>query len=1009
MASGMFKAGAAMTLAIGATIKMAMSWQSAFAGVRKTVDELDPAFGGLEGQLRGMARTMATTHEDIAQVAENAGALGVKTKDIAGFTRTMIMLGETTNLTADAASTSLAQFMTIMGSAPELVGRLGAALVDLGNNGASTEAQIVEMAQRIAGAARAVGFSESEVMGFASAIASTGINVEAGGSAISRVLTKLDRIVSGSGSKLAALTDFAGKDFPDAFRKDAAGATQVLIEKLGKLQESGGSITQVLDDMGIKGIYESDVMRRLAGSGSLLAEQLDIANSAMQTGTALLVEYGKRAETAESKTKVAWNNIKDAAIDAGTGMLPIVEDAADGVSDLMRTFQGLPAPIKAVASNLAGVTAAALLLGGGGLKAVRWGTQMVSSFKALETSAPKAANGIRKASIAAGLLAAATVAFRAIGAATDEQAEVARTKGTDIATGLAEGYASGLEKYDFSTLLSDKFGDALGASSYSGADALRRIYGPNPWERIITTVNSTLAGSDAGARLRKQIGEIDQSFALLAQSGNREAAAAGFRDFEQFVTDSGIAMADVLPDMDEYRQALDQVAEGLGLGGQITEGEFVDWMRGKVPDAVQRAIAAGDAHVDTLTKEQQALAGVAQGAEDATKALVDYAAMAMAVAGNRVGVEQSFTAGETKGTVGGDGTISGGVIRKGGFSAKTSTGQHNVQTVIGMASAANAYLQSLQDANADTEKISNETATWRDRLTEVFVAGGKTREEAEAIAATYIRLPDEAPTFEFPDLTVPTEQAKTLEEILKEWPELAETQILVPGARPSKREVDEFIESVDDIPPEKEAWIRTIAELGGVEAAQDALAAIRSKTVYVNIVERNKSGQYTGKGYGKPGGAADGAIFTTRRGAGLVRAMADGGLPPIGNQRPRIEYNRGPDGILWSETGAGPWEGFVSGHPGKRARSRAVTDEIADRLGGDVVWRNADGAVGSYGSPVANYGTPVEALGGGTVVLKVAIDARGALNENAVWERVAEGLNGVKIGNGGRPLAFERG
>ena len=41
--------------------------------------------------------------------AEAAGQLGVKTGDVVGFTETMIKLGETTNLTADEASTAIAQ------------------------------------------------------------------------------------------------------------------------------------------------------------------------------------------------------------------------------------------------------------------------------------------------------------------------------------------------------------------------------------------------------------------------------------------------------------------------------------------------------------------------------------------------------------------------------------------------------------------------------------------------------------------------------------------------------------------------------------------------------------------------------------------------------------------------------------------------------------------------------------------------------------------------------------
>lgn len=100
-------------------------------------------------------------------MAEAAGQLGVQTKSVAGFTKVMIDLGKPTNLSADEVATSLAQLMeNVMGTSAGDVERLGSALVDLGNRGASTERDIVEMAQRIAAAGASVGLSEQDVLGY---------------------------------------------------------------------------------------------------------------------------------------------------------------------------------------------------------------------------------------------------------------------------------------------------------------------------------------------------------------------------------------------------------------------------------------------------------------------------------------------------------------------------------------------------------------------------------------------------------------------------------------------------------------------------------------------------------------------------------------------------------------------------------------------------------------------------------------------------------------------------
>src|SRR5690606_1279122 len=108
--------GATTALALGGSVKAAIDWESAWAGVEKTVDGSAAQMAQLEESLRGMARELPASHQEIAAVAEAAGQLGVGAEDIESFTRTMIDLGETTNLTADEAATAIAQMANVMGT-----------------------------------------------------------------------------------------------------------------------------------------------------------------------------------------------------------------------------------------------------------------------------------------------------------------------------------------------------------------------------------------------------------------------------------------------------------------------------------------------------------------------------------------------------------------------------------------------------------------------------------------------------------------------------------------------------------------------------------------------------------------------------------------------------------------------------------------------------------------------------------------------------------------------------
>src|SRR5690606_15127018 len=180
--SGLLAAGTAAVTAAGMAAKAAIDWESAFAGVAKTVDGTAAQMEELEGDLRNLATSMPTSHEEVAAVAEAAGQLGVAREDVASFTKVMIDLGETTNLTAEQAATAIAQIANVMGMSHDDVDRFGSALVALGNDGASTESEILQMAQRIAGAGNQIGLAETDVLGMASALASVGIEAEAGGS-----------------------------------------------------------------------------------------------------------------------------------------------------------------------------------------------------------------------------------------------------------------------------------------------------------------------------------------------------------------------------------------------------------------------------------------------------------------------------------------------------------------------------------------------------------------------------------------------------------------------------------------------------------------------------------------------------------------------------------------------------------------------------------------------------------------------------------------------------------
>jgi TP901 family phage tail tape measure protein len=245
--------------------------------------------------------------------------------------------------------------------------RLGSTIVALGNNLATTESEIVDMGLRIAGAGKQVGLTEAEILSFAGALSSVGIEAEAGGTAFSRVMVDIANAAASGGEELDGFAKVAGmsaEDFRTAFEEDAAGAIVAFVGGLQRVSASGENVFAVLESLGLADIRVRDALLRMAGAGDVLTDALDIGTRAWEENIALTDEAAKRYATAESRISIAMNQINDAAIDIGSVLVPAVASAAEAAGSLASGFASLPGPAKAAAGIFGSVASGAALAGG---------------------------------------------------------------------------------------------------------------------------------------------------------------------------------------------------------------------------------------------------------------------------------------------------------------------------------------------------------------------------------------------------------------------------------------------------------------------------------------------------------------------------------------------------------------------------------------------------------------------------------------------------------------------
>lgn len=344
--NGLSSIGTTLTASVTAPImagtiavtKAAIDWESAFTGVKKTVNEMVDANGNvtysyakLEGQLKNLATQLPATHAEIAQVAENAGQLGISTDHIVEFTKTMIDMGESTNLSADEASTALARLANITGMSQDKFSNLGSSIVFLGNNFATTEKEITEMGLRLAGAGKQIGLSQGSIVGIAAALSSVGIEAEQGGSAFSKLMVSLQLAVEKGGESLESFAGVAGMTsdkFAELFKSKPEVALERFVKGLGESEKHGKSAIQVLDEMGITEVRLRDTLLRAANAGDLMTKAIEGGNKAFDENNALANEANKRYETTESKLKMLRNEAVNMAIKFGG---PLVDALRDGL------------------------------------------------------------------------------------------------------------------------------------------------------------------------------------------------------------------------------------------------------------------------------------------------------------------------------------------------------------------------------------------------------------------------------------------------------------------------------------------------------------------------------------------------------------------------------------------------------------------------------------------------------------------------------------------------------
>jgi len=325
----------------------AVSFESAFAGIRKTVRASAPELQEINKQLQEMTKTTPQAYEELAGLARVAGQLGVEKENITSFTKTIADLSVTTlDFKGEEAAQTMARFANIVQMSQSDFDRLGSTISLLGDQTATSEARIANMALRIAAAGKQIGLSEAEILGFSASLSSLGMEAQAGGTAMSRIMMQMLKDVQKNGKELKIWAQVSGmsvNEFKQAYAKDALSTIQQFISGVTDMGEKS---VLVFDALKLGGIRTSDALRRLAGSGNLVADTMKKGSREWEENMYLTETAGKVYETSASQFKMFWNELRLFAKEMGEIILPVVRRLVDHLRSFLRIVSAMPKNLK---------------------------------------------------------------------------------------------------------------------------------------------------------------------------------------------------------------------------------------------------------------------------------------------------------------------------------------------------------------------------------------------------------------------------------------------------------------------------------------------------------------------------------------------------------------------------------------------------------------------------------------------------------------------------------------
>ena len=318
-----------------------LEFESSFAGIRKTIEATNEEFEILSKWMRRLAKEIPINVNELNKIGEIGGQLWVAKEDLIDFTRTIALIWASTDLTTEGAATQFAKFANAMWEPLSKIWLMASAVVQLWNNFAVQEPQLLDFAQRLAGAGKIAGFTADEIFALSATLASVWISSEAGATAMSKALVEMTTNINKWWKDLKAywiLSGLTAKEFKRSWEEDAGWTFAKVIEWIKSSWKDG---VLIIEDLFWKNTRTTRSFLGLAEGVDIFSDALEQSENAIKNTNALTEEANKRFETGASRLQLLGNHWNDLKIIISNTTTQALIPSTKAIKDNSDQWQGL--------------------------------------------------------------------------------------------------------------------------------------------------------------------------------------------------------------------------------------------------------------------------------------------------------------------------------------------------------------------------------------------------------------------------------------------------------------------------------------------------------------------------------------------------------------------------------------------------------------------------------------------------------------------------------------------